>query len=356
MSLPYSSRAAMRNKLRLCLVFPHVRLGGGETAMMEVAEGLRRELDLDLCALDNADSETPGTIRDELAARFPGVTFVRRRWELRPRLAAADVVLWYGVLNTVPRLLAALPQRPVSVRVVHTDRHVDGAGFHRRWRRVIDGVVCVSPAAARRIPGAVFIPNPAPRGHLRGPARTDLFAERRKTLGFLGRLVPLKNVRWLVENVARIDCNLLVQALDSELQTAAELARLAEEKGVASRLRFLPPTRDVGTLLKSVDALVVASRHEGFPMVVIEAGTLGVPVISTRVGALPELFAEEVLFVDGDGDVPAIDSLRAAVARIGPDWGRRLQARVASLCDPEAVAARYTDFLRTVYEQRNIPA
>src|SRR3954470_1227660 len=153
-------------KPRLCLVFPHVVLGGGETAMMEVADGLRREVELDVCALDNLETGGAATIRDELAARFGPVTFVRRRWELRPRLREADVVLWYGVSNAVPSVLASQTLRPGSVRVVHTDRAVDGPGFSRRWRRVIDAVVCVSPAVARRIPGAVFIPNPGSLVHL----------------------------------------------------------------------------------------------------------------------------------------------------------------------------------------------
>ncbi|HEV7785284.1 MAG TPA: hypothetical protein VGQ28_08105, partial [Thermoanaerobaculia bacterium] len=81
-------------ELRLCLVFPHVVLGGGETAMMEVAEGLRDQgIALDVCALDNLDTGGAATIREELVARFGPVTFVRRRWELRPRLREADVVL-----------------------------------------------------------------------------------------------------------------------------------------------------------------------------------------------------------------------------------------------------------------------
>src|ERR1700720_3584708 len=82
---------------RLCLVLPHVLLGGGETAMMEIAEGLRRELALDVCALDNAATGGAPTVREELVARFGQVRFVRERWQLRPLLAAADVVLWYGV-------------------------------------------------------------------------------------------------------------------------------------------------------------------------------------------------------------------------------------------------------------------
>ncbi len=342
-------------KPRLCLVFPHVVLGGGETAMMEVAEGLRGEVDLDVCALDQVETGEVATIREELAARFGAAAFLRERWELRPRLRAADVVLWYGVANAVPKALAALADggaRPGSIRVVHTDRAVDGPGFARRWRRVIDAIVCVSPAVARKIPGACFIPNTCSPDHLAGPREEPFAGSGRKTLGWLGRLVPLKNVPWLIDHVEEIGCDLLLQALDTPLLTAAGLMRRAAELGVAERVRFLPPGRDVGTLLRSVDALVVASRHEGFPRVVVEAGRLGVPVISTRVGALPELFAEEILFVDSVEGVPDAASLRRALAAAGPVWGEKLRAKVDRLCDRDAVVAAYLDLVERVARER----
>jgi glycosyltransferase involved in cell wall biosynthesis len=352
-------------KLHLALVFPHVVLGGGETAMMTVAERLRSNLALDVCALDNQATGSAPTIREELADRFGAVTLIRRRWELRPRLRAADVVLWYGVSNAVPSALetmAALAPRPGSVRVVHTDRAVDGPGFARRWRRVIDAVVCVSPAVARRIPGATFIPNPGSLTHLQGEPGDFFPGSGRPTLGWMGRLVPLKNVPWLIASLAAAGCNLVVQALDTPLLTVGELARQAAALGVGDRVRFLPPGRDVGTLLRSVDALVLPSRHEGFPMVVVEAGLLGVPVIATRVGALPELFGDEILFLDGglqgrEGErdyeaVPDLASLRRALAALTPDRGERLRARVRTLCDPAAVAARYLEIVERVHRDR----
>src|SRR5258707_4239153 len=112
-------------KVRLCLVFPHVVLGGGETAMMEVADGLRemsRKIALDVCALGYLDTGGAATIREELLARFGPVTFVGQRWELRPWLRDADVVLWYGVSNAVPAALAGSASRAGSSRVLHNDR------------------------------------------------------------------------------------------------------------------------------------------------------------------------------------------------------------------------------------------
>jgi glycosyltransferase involved in cell wall biosynthesis len=320
--------------------------------MMAVAEGLRAELDLQVCVLDNAPVTVETTFREELAARFGAVLFIRRRWELRPCFRAADAVLWYGVVNAVPDVLDSLEQRPASVRVVHTDQKVEGPGFNRRWRRVIDRTICVSPAVARRIPGAVFIPNTCSTDRLRGPRR-ELFPPGRRTLGFLGRLLPQKNAAWLVENAAALGCNLLIQALDTPLQTAADLALLAERQGLAGRVRFLPPGRDVGTLLRSVDAVVIASRHEGFPMVAVEAGLVETPVIATRVGALPEVFPEQILFVESGADgLPDLAAMRRAVAQAGPVWGRRLRSRVEELCSRDAVVARYLEVLETSLPSR----
>jgi glycosyltransferase involved in cell wall biosynthesis len=337
------------------MVFPHLQLGGGETVMMDVAEGLRASgFDLTVCALDAGGPLVGATIREELVDRFGAAAFVRRRWELRPRFRAADAVLWYGVVNAVPDVLSGMDRRPASVRVVHTDRAVDGPGFERRWRRVIDATVAVSPAVARRVPGAVFIPNPASLAFLRGP-RQELFPPGppfRKTFGFLGRLVPLKNVPWLVDNVLALGCNLLLQALDTPLLTVADLERRVAERGLGERVRFLPPSRDAGTLLRSVDALALVSAHEGFPRVVVEAGRVGTPVIATPVGALPELFAEEILFVDQHGTLPSLASMQSAVARVDPSWGLRLRNRVESLCSPEAVVQRYAEVLRAVLERR----
>jgi len=250
----------------------------------------------------------------------------------------------------VPRALARLSPRPASLRVVHTERPEE-ATFARRWRSMIDAVVSVSPAVARQIPGAVFVPNPLSRRRL-GGERKEIFPPGRKTLGFLGRLAPMKNVPWLIENLEALGVNLLLQAIDTELLTVADLEKLAWEWGVAEWVRFLRPAREVGTLLRSIDALVLPSASEGFPLVAVEAGALGVPVIATRVGALPELFGDEILFLESQGGIPEVGSLRQAIAAIDPAWGRRLQARVAELCDPEVVAARYGDLLEGMIEPR----
>jgi glycosyltransferase involved in cell wall biosynthesis len=334
---------------RLCLVFPHLGLGGGETVMMDVAEGLRGEFELDVCVLE--DGRLERTLVPELDARFPGWTPIQKRWELRPRFRAADGVLWYGVTNAVPDVLSAMEERPASVRVVHTEREVDGPGFERRWGRAVDATICVSPTVARTVTDSVFIPNTCSGETLKGP-RMEAFPPGRPVLGFLGRLAPMKNVPWLIDNARVLDCNLLIQALDTEIMTVAELKRRAAKDGLEDQVKFLPPSRDVGTLLRSVDALILVSDHEAFPRVVVEAGMVGTPVISTPVGALPELFGEEILFVDQPLYTESVTVALKHLRNARELWGDLLQQKVASLCAFDTVVARYAEVIRDAMAAR----
>lgn len=345
-----SSRSA-----RVVVLFPHLILGGGETAMMEVAAGLEASFEVRVAALDRRPTTVEPSVREELLARFGRVAFVRDGEGLAAAVAGADAVLWYGLNDLTPRTLAGLAPRPASIRVVHTDK-VQEIEHHRRWAHAIDAVACVTPAVARRLPGAVFVPNAAPAARVAGEA-IDAFpcgpdGRRRKTLGFLGRFFSFKNVDWLIGNAGRIGCNLLLQGLDTPEHTRAGLERLARTAGTAGRVRFLDPAPTVGSLLRSVDALAVLSSQEGFPMVVVEAGLAGTPVIATPVGALPEVFADEVLFVPLEGGRPRAEDVAAALDRADETWGRRLAARVRELCAPERVAGAYADLIETALAAR----
>lgn len=113
-----------------------------------------------------------------------------------------------------------------------------------------------------------------------------------------------------------------------------ELESLAESLGVASRVRFLGPRQDVPALMARADLLLLPSRWEGMPYVVLEAMAGGMPVVATPVdGAREVVLPGETGFladsIDGAG---VADALRRALAKSPEDWarmGRAGQARVA---------------------------
>jgi glycosyltransferase involved in cell wall biosynthesis len=117
-----------------------------------------------------------------------------------------------------------------------------------------------------------------------------------------------------------------------------ELRALAQELGVASRAHFLGWRDDLPRLMASVDALLLPSRWEGLPYVVLQAFAAGIPVAAARVDGAMELVEEGrsgALSAVGD-----VAGLAAALARVlaRDAAGRAELARAGA----ERVEAGYT--------------
>lgn len=69
---------------------------------------------------------------------------------------------------------------------------------------------------------------------------------------------------------------------------------LAAELGIADRILFAGHSLDVGSWYDRFNALVLMSRYEGLPNVLVEAQMHGVPVVSTPAGGAAECFIEGV--------------------------------------------------------------
>ncbi len=113
---------------------------------------------------------------------------------------------------------------------------------------------------------------------------------------FVGTLLPVKNPDILVRAYARIAHTTgLDLAIAGEGPLEDEVRELAEELGVARRVRFLGRLahEDVGHALRRAQALVLPSSHEGMPIVVLEALATGTPVVASAVGGVPELVHDD---------------------------------------------------------------
>jgi glycosyltransferase involved in cell wall biosynthesis len=106
-----------------------------------------------------------------------------------------------------------------------------------------------------------------------------------------------------------------------------ECVRTVEERQLSDKVHFVGVRWDVPRMLRAMDVFVLTSHWEGLPRVVIEAMSAGIPVVATRVGAVPELVAHEstgLLGTPGD-----ISQLAAHVVRIldDPAFAKRLATR-----------------------------
>jgi len=178
-------------------------------------------------------------------------------------------------------------------------------------------------------------PNPAPEiaALLRLPPREELRAElglAGPTLAFAGRLMAAKALDVALAAVAVVPEVTLVIVGDGPDRAALERQR--DDLGLGDRVRFLGGLSRAGVLrvFRAADAVLLSSRWENFPHVIVEALAVGTPVIASAVGGVPEVVC------DGENGllVPAGDpeALAAAIRRLFGDDA--LRARLATAAAP----------------------
>jgi glycosyltransferase involved in cell wall biosynthesis len=147
------------------------------------------------------------------------------------------------------------------------------------------------------------------------------------TLAFAGRLTAAKALDVAFEAIAELDDVTLLVAGDGE-----ERARLEASAGARARFLGPLPRERVLELLAVADAVLLSSSWENFPHVLVEALSVGTPVIATRVGGVPEIVEDGVNGLL----VPAGDphALAAAVRRFYADG--ELRARLTAAALPSA--------------------
>lgn len=132
-----------------------------------------------------------------------------------------------------------------------------------------------------------------------------------KWVGFVGALSEEKRVHLAVEAVAsRSDWGLLIAGDGPEERWLRSLADyLAPE-----RIRFLGRRSELAEVFAMMDVLVLPSRTEGIPAVVIEAAMNRAPVVATNVGGVAETMANGVegVLVD-DASVASLTRALASV-------------------------------------------
>jgi glycosyltransferase involved in cell wall biosynthesis len=90
-----------------------------------------------------------------------------------------------------------------------------------------------------------------------------------------------------------------------------EIKTLAQQLGIAEKVRFLGYRRDIPVLLKAATALLLPSEREGLPRSIMESLCLGTPVISTNIRGVEDLVEGDCGLMTDVGDIPAMTKAMA---------------------------------------------
>jgi len=241
-----------------------------------------------------------------------------------------------------------------------------GARWHRamgeRARRFADIIVVPTDAVASRLSSYLSLGD---RIRVIGGAPTsDLFVpfdseSRRKALRvpdtyitFVGTLEPRKGLAELLTALARID-DLPLVVIGPSGWGGVSIGELVHRTGIApSRVHALGrlDDADLAAVLSASRGLVVPSLEEGFGLPVLEAMSLGVPVIHSTAEALVEVAGQSAIAVDVHGTNGTIKLAEALTGlddeTLRRDLASRGKARAAEF-SWDASAAR----LAAVFEE-----
>jgi glycosyltransferase involved in cell wall biosynthesis len=370
--------------------------GGAESLARQIAMKLDPErYDSTYCVSRWEPLEEYRVGVEELAEA--GVEFIGlerdSRFDLRPwrRLVAQMRERRFDILhshkigsNVWGALIAPRARTPVFVAHEHT-WSFEGQPLRRFLdRRLIarraDAFVAVSEDDRRKmheIEGIPleklrFIPNGIPMPE-RGPRRADLRLElgigpEQPVIGTVATLRPQKALDVLVRAtvpLARSFPGLRVLIAGGqaggEMRGAEQgdpereaLEALAGELGVGENVVMLGHRSDVPDVLEAIDVAVLSSDFEGSPLSVMEYMEAAKPVVSTRVGGLPDLVEDGVtgLLVepqDPEGLAAAIATLLgdpARAAAMGEAGRARRRAEFSLEGTTRHVEALYEELIR----------
>lgn len=185
----------------------------------------------------------------------------------------------------------------------------------------------------------------------RGAAwRAQHVAPSRRLLGFFGHLKSKKGVPFFIDSLVRsglADRFHLLLVGEVEEAVAAMLPELSHSL-VPSVDRF-----DLIPYYTAADLVVLPSHYDGFPNVLIEAATLGKPLLASAVGGMLDVLtdgANAFLFAPGDEHACRDAIARAAVAEL-QQMGDAAEALARARFDAADETRRYVEVLEIVQEE-----
>ncbi len=133
-------------------------------------------------------------------------------------------------------------------------------------------------------------------------ARNKLGVENKIVIGHVGALKWVKNQQYLLEILSNIHDETFVLILIGDGEDKEKLVEDSIRLGVEKQVLFLGSRTDVAELLHAIDVFVFPSFFEGIPMAMIEAQTVGIPIVASDVINRDIMVNENISFISINDD------------------------------------------------------
>jgi glycosyltransferase involved in cell wall biosynthesis len=299
--------------LRVMFLITSMPVGGAETLLANLVRRLdRQRFAAEICCLKER-----GPLGEVVAREVPVHSgLLRHKFDVRvlPRLVrlmrrrGVDAVVTVGAGDKMfwGRLAAKLARVPVILSALHSTGWPDGIGrLNRLLTRLTDGFIAVAKShgeflvEGEQLPtDKVFVvPNGVDTDRFAGDCDTGSL-RRELAVGpadpvvsIVAALRPEKNHELFLEVARRVSSQIPnVRFLiigDGPRREALE--QLARELELGDLVRFLGSRANVPQLLAVSDVFALTSHNEANPVSILEAMSVGRPVVATDVGAIGEV-------------------------------------------------------------------
>jgi glycosyltransferase involved in cell wall biosynthesis len=357
--------------MRLLQVVAELRPGGAERIVLELAADARRHGDT--VAVASAGGPWVAQLHQDIThfevplRRRSTVATLTAAWPLRAVLRGfrPDVVHAHNLRATVAvaAALSTVAARPRLLTTVHGLAPPDYTAAARLLRMTGARVVACAPAVARSLQAAGF---PASRTEiilngaaLLPPAASQVDALRaqlgvgdRPLVVGIGRLAAQKSWTTLIEAMRRVEGADALVAGEGPMRESLEAA--ADAAG--GRVRFVGAAADVASLLHLADCVVSTSTWEGLPLSLLEALSLGRPVVATAVDGVRDIIPPDAALLVPPHDPEAVAT---AIGRVlhDHDLADRLSRRArtaASAWTPERMLTDYRRCYAAICAQEGV--